>query len=177
MDLNLYLLFLLTTMVVVFAPGPTAIAIATQGAANGVRRALFGVFGVALANFIYFLLSATGVTSLILTTGTLFSIIKWLGVAYLMYLGLNTFFSKTGGIQLDQQKITDKNNKLFRQGLLVELANPKAILYFSALIPQFIDPSRPILLQMIIMSSTCFLVDLVSYSTYAYLGDTIAKDQ
>jgi threonine/homoserine/homoserine lactone efflux protein len=99
MELGIYLVFMLTTAVVILTPGPAAIAIAAQGAGNGHRRATFGVFGVAAANAVYFLLSATGIASLLIASSFIFGVIKWVGVAYLVYLGLSAIFSKTGGIQ------------------------------------------------------------------------------
>ncbi len=177
MDSGSYLLFLMMTIVVVFAPGPAAITIASQGAGNGHTKAISGVFGVASANFLYFMLSATGISSLILASANLFSIIKWLGVGYLIYLGSSAFFSKSGAIKLNSEDISKNRNRtnLFLQGLLVELSNPKALLYFSALLPQFIDPQRDIVTQIVIMSLTCFTIDIISYSTYASLGHFIAR--
>jgi len=175
MDTASYLLFLIMTVVVVFSPGPAAITIASQAAANGGKKALSGVFGVAIANFLYFMLSATGITTLILASATLFAVIKWLGVGYLIYLGCSALFSQAGAIKLNSEKPVKNKSKLFFQGLLVELSNPKALLYFSALLPQFIDPQRDILTQIVIMSLTCFSIDIISYTTYAYLGHIIAR--
>ncbi|HFB66627.1 MAG TPA: LysE family translocator [Aeromonadales bacterium] len=175
MDTASYLLFLMMTMVVVFAPGPAAITIASQAAGNGGKKAISGVFGVAVANFLYFMLSATGITSLILASANLFSLIKWLGVGYLIYLGSSALFSQAGAIKLNSEGPGKNGTNLFFQGLLVELSNPKALLYFSALLPQFIDPQRDILTQIVIMSLTCFTIDIISYSTYAYLGHIIAR--
>ncbi|MFK7843519.1 MAG: LysE family translocator [Sphingorhabdus sp.] len=172
MELGIYLVFMFTTAVVIFVPGPAAIAIAAQGAGNGHRRATFGVLGVAAANAVYFILSATGIASLLIASSFIFGVIKWVGVAYLVYLGLSAIFSKTGGIQFGTGK-TQSAVSLFGKGFIVEFANPKALLYFAAILPQFLDVSKPIMLQILIMGATTVVLDLVSYSLYAYAGDRL----
>ncbi len=174
MELSVYLLFLITTAVVVFTPGAAAIAVASQGATNGGRRALYGVIGVALANVVYFILSATGIASLIIASHTLFSIIKWVGVGYLVYLGLTAIFSKTGAINVCPDRQKSPRRTLFAKGFVIEFANPKALLYFAAILPQFLNTTLPILPQILIMGLTTVLLDLLSYSAYAYLGAHLA---
>lgn len=174
MELGIYLVFMFTTAVVIFVPGPAAIAIAAQGAGNGHRRATFGVFGVAAANAVYFILSATGIASLLIASSFIFGVIKWVGVAYLVYLGLSAIFSKTGGIQFATGK-RQSALSLFGKGFVVEFANPKALLYFAAILPQFLDVSKSIMPQILIMGGTTVLLDLISYSLYAYAGDRLTS--
>lgn len=174
MELGIYLIFFFTTAVVIFVPGPAAIAIAAQGAGNGHKRATFGVFGVAAANAVYFILSAMGIASLLIASTLIFGVIKWVGVAYLVYLGLTAIFSKTGGIQFPTGK-RQSAFSLFGKGFLVEFANPKALLYFAAILPQFLDVTRPIVPQILIMGGTTVALDLISYSLYAYVGDRLTS--
>jgi len=175
MDFDTYLIFLITTFVVVFSPGAAAIAVASQGSANGSRRAMFGVGGIAFANVIYFVLSATGIAAIILTSNLLFATIKWVGVGYLVYLGLIAIFSKSGAIKVKTGVARSSNSTLFAQGFVIELANPKALLYFSALLPQFLNTSQSILPQILIMGVTTLILDLCAYSIYAYLGERITR--
>ena len=175
MSLEVYIVFLLATIVVVFSPGPAAITVASQGASNGAKKSLFGVFGVASANVVYFFLSATGIASLIIASNTLFAIIKWIGVLYLLYLGFNALLSKNSVIKVDAKFSQAKLKKLFLQGFIVELANPKALLYFSALIPQFLDVDQSIYEQLLIMGITCFVIDCIAYGLYGFFGDRISK--
>lgn len=177
MSLELYLFFLVTTVMLIMVPGPAAITVATQGASHNSRNAFLGILGVATADALFFALSATGIATLILASNTLFSIIKWIGVAYLIYLGLSAIFSKAGGIRIDPQSKAVSNNKTFYQGLVVQLANPKALMYFSALLPQFIDPNEPIMLQMFIMGLTCFIADIIVYSVFSRMGAQLAREQ
>jgi homoserine/homoserine lactone efflux protein len=176
MAIETYIIFLLATIVVVVSPGPAAISVTTQGASQGFSKSLFGVSGVATANVFYFLLSATGIASLILASNFVFSIIKWVGVLYLIYLGLTAIFSRSSGLTISPEKANrESSGKLFSQGFIIELANPKALLYFSSLLPQFIDLNAPLILQMLIMGMSCLIVDLIAYSSYGYLGHRIAQ--
>ena len=175
MTVETYLIFLVTTMVVVFSPGAAAVAIAAQGATNGGRLALFGVSGVAAANVVYFVLSATGIASLVIASNLLFSLIKWVGVAYLVYLGATAIFSKAGAINIRPDRKKSSARVLFVKGFIIEFANPKALLYFAAILPQFLNTSLPILPQIALMGITTVFIDVFSYSAYAFLGDRIAR--
>ena len=175
MDFQAFLIFALTTAVVIFSPGPTAILMASQGAGNGLKRTLFGVFGITCATVIYFAMSATGIASLIVASHTLFQIIKWAGVVYLIYLGCSAIFSKSGGLAVHSKAPLRKRRTLFTHGFLIEFSNPKALLYFSAILPQFLDVGRPIAPQFLIMWVTAFLLQCVIYSGYAYLGERLIQ--
>lgn len=174
MDPTLFFLFVTTTIIVVFSPGPAAITVTSQGAGNGFLSAYFGIFGVAAANAVYFVLSATGIAALIIASHTLFTIIKWAGVAYLIYLGATAIFSKSGGLNV-RKGPKQAPRKLFLTGFIVEFANPKALLYFAAILPQFLDVSRPIWPQILMMGLANLIIDVVIYSAYAYLGHRLSK--
>lgn len=177
MDISLYSIFFVTTVMLILVPGPAAITVAAQGASHSSQRAFLGVLGVASADVLFFALSATGIASLILASNLMFSVIKWFGVAYLLYLGISALFSKSGVIKLSAERKESSRKKLFSQGLVVQLANPKALIYFTALLPQFIDPSKPVLFQILLMGASCLLADIVVYSVFSLLGDRIAKQQ
>lgn len=166
-----YLIFIVTTAVVCLTPGPAAILIVAQGMSNGFRRSYWAIAGIALANAIYFALSATGIAALIVASGTLFSIIKWIGVAYLIWLGISAMRSKASALTVTSDPGTAVHGlRAFWQAVVVELSNPKALLYFVALLPQFIDPARPIGMQMLVFGVTCIGLDLLAYSLYAWVG-------
>ncbi|HGG65590.1 MAG TPA: LysE family translocator [Rhodobacteraceae bacterium] len=175
MDIQTYLIYTLTTAIVIFSPGPTAILMASQGASNGLKPTLFGVFGITCATMIYYAMSATGIASLIVASYTLFQIIKWVGVAYLLYLGSSAIFSKSGGLVVKSGAPLRKRSSLFTHGFLVEFSNPKALLFFSAILPQFLNVEKPIAQQFFIMWATAFLLQWVIYSGYAYLGHRLVK--
>ncbi|MEM1051987.1 MAG: LysE family translocator [Pseudomonadota bacterium] len=174
MELSVFFIFALTTFVVVITPGPAAITIATQSSGNGVWRTQAAITGVAGANVVFFILSATGISASIIASETLFAIIKWVGVAYLSYLGLSALLNVGAGLQVGQADRTPVHT-LFAKGFLVEFANPKALLYFAAILPQFVDPTLPILPQFVIMGLATLVFDFAAYSAYAALGSSIAR--
>lgn len=173
MELQTFLLFAMTTALVNLSPGPTAILMASQGAGNGTKRALFALLGIYCATAIYYALSATGIASLIVASNTLFQFIKWAGVCYIFYLGLTALFSKSGGLVIQAGTPKRTPSALFTQGFLVEFSNPKALLYFSAILPQFLDLTKPIAMQFLIMWATSFVMQSMACSGYAYLGERL----
>jgi len=170
-SLSTLFLFIATTFVVVLSPGPAAIATTAEATANGFKRSLLVILGIASANLVYFILSATGIAALIIASNTLFSIIKWAGVAYLLYLGISAIVSKSGPMNVDPaKKRTGKLHRVFIKGFILEISNPKALLYFSALLPQFIDINQAIIPQIVIFAFICFILDFLCYAFYGYLG-------
>ncbi|WP_108812529.1 LysE family transporter [Sphingorhabdus sp. Alg231-15] len=176
MDFNTFLLFAGTTFVVVASPGPAAIAVTSQGSGNGVLRAQSGILGIAFANAVYFALSALGIASIIIASSLLFAVIKWAGVAYLIYLGVSAIMSKSGGLNIVEGR-RQSFKAMFARGFLVEFANPKALLYFAAILPQFLDLSSPVLPQILIMGLATAFLDIIIYSGYAWLGNGLAKSR
>lgn len=171
MNWDAYLIFVVTTAVVCLTPGPAALLIVAQGMSNGLRRSYWAVAGIALANAIYFALSATGIAALLVASSTLFSVIKWVGVAYLFYLGWSAIRSKSSALTVTgdaSQAVSGM--RAFWQAMVVELSNPKALLYFVALLPQFVNPAQPIGMQMLVFGVTCIVLDTMAYSLYAWLG-------
>jgi homoserine/homoserine lactone efflux protein len=171
MNWDTYLIFLVTTAVVCLTPGPAALLVVAQGISNGMRRSYWAVAGIAFANALYFGLSATGIAALIVASSTLFSLIKWIGVAYLFYLGITAMRSKASALTVTADAghaVTGM--RAFWQAVVVELSNPKALLYFVALLPQFIDPAQPVGMQLLVFGITTIALDTVSYSLYAWLG-------
>lgn len=177
MNIELYLFFFVTTVMLILVPGPAAITVAKQGAFNNTKLTFLSVLGVASADVLFFVLSATGVASLIVASNFVFSVIKWFGVVYLIFLGVSAIFSKAGAINIDVQIIKTNSTKAFSQGLVIQLANPKALMYFAALLPQFIDPNEPIVFQMLLMGVTCFLADVIVYSMFGRMGAQLARKQ
>lgn len=174
-DLHLYFVFLITTLMLVIVPGPSAMTAAAQGANHRAGQAFIGVLGIASGDAIFFALSATGIASLIVASSLLFTVIKWAGIVYLLYLGLTALFSRAGMIRITPSSVPAKRSRLFYQGLVVQLSNPKALMYFSALLPQFIDPAEPVMQQMLLMGGSLVLADIVVYSLFSHMGDRMAR--
>ena len=104
----------------------------------------------------------------------MFSAIKWIGVGYLVWLGLNALFASAGRLRVGHGRRA-RASALFLQGAIIEFANPKALLYFAAILPQFLDVEAAILPQVLVMGATTFLIDVTSYSAYACLGARLTR--
>jgi len=171
LSLEVLLLFSVTTFFVVLAPGPAALAVAAEAASNGFRRSIFVILGVAIANVVFFTLSALGIGTIIAASESLFLLVKWIGVAYLFYLGMGALLGSSSAltIQPSLQKPVHAY-KVFLRGFIIELSNPKALFYFIALLPQFINTDYPITPQILILIAITMAFDFICYSLYGYLG-------
>lgn len=169
--LDTLILFLTATFVVVLSPGPAAIAVTAESASNGFKSSVWVILGIAIANVVFFVLSATGIAGLLIASHSLFSVIKWIGVAYLLYLGLSAIFGDAGPLKINKSNSAKARwYKVFLKGFILEISNPKALLYFSALLPQFIDIANPIIPQLAILCLITLFIDLFCYFLYGYLG-------
>src|SRR5258708_37365970 len=134
-------LFLLAALGLLLFPGPAVLYIITRSVAQGRRAGLASVLGVELASLTHAVAAALGLSALLLTSALAFSVVKYLGAAYLIYLGVRTLLLREERQQTPVQG--SKNfSQLFAQGFLVNLLNPKTALFFYAFLPQFVDPTR-----------------------------------
>ena len=175
MDFHLFLTFCTVTALIILSPGACAILVASKVTAFGLRGALV-IGGFNLSAVAYFTLSALGLTAIIVSSQQMFLWIKWIGVAYLLYLAFMAIFTKSGGLVVKRE--TGKQQSpasLISQGFLIEFSNPKAWLYFAAVLPPFIDPSRPLITQVIIMIAATIVMQWIIYMGYALLADGIVK--
>jgi threonine/homoserine/homoserine lactone efflux protein len=173
MSFESFLIFFFTTMIIVLSPGPAVLIVVSTAVSNSLKQAIWVIVGIAVADMTYFVLSALGIVALILASDVLFTTIKWAGVAYLTYLGLRTLFSSSNLTRVKTKQ--EKNKKFlhfFVSGYILEISNPKALLYFSALLPQFIDVSEPLIQQLLVLGAAVFVLDIICYSLYAYLGSS-----
>ncbi len=174
MSLESIVTFFLITVVATATPGPTMLYIASCGLSHGYKGYLPALLGVLVADFIYFLLTITGLSVILLVSYELFYLIKWLGVAYLIYLGVRLIFSNYSN---DNKKNILAHQIVFRhaflKGFFIHLANPKTILFFGALLPQFIDVEKPVLLQMVIIGFILVLTQAIISVVYGAMGNRI----
>jgi threonine/homoserine/homoserine lactone efflux protein len=173
-----WLLFLVTEMALSLSPGPAVFYVASQGARGGLRRALPAAAGILTANGIYFILSATSLGALIAASGRFFNVIKWLGAVYLIYLGVRALWAAGPGHAqaLDQPALreTGDRRRVYMGALTLQSANPKALLFFIALLPQFIDPHLAVVPQMAILAATSMIPEFFILSGYGWLAHRAA---
>ncbi len=156
MTLETYLIYL-GVLAAFFAtpPDTSQLLIISNSLRHGLRRSLATIAGDLSANAIQMTLAAFGLTAIIATSANALVIVKWLGVAYLFWIGLKLILSRpdTANVQ------AAKGGRLFRQGFITSSANPYAVVFFGALFPQFIDSAASILPQLVILGLTYLVVD------------------
>ncbi|MEL6979605.1 MAG: LysE family transporter [Pseudomonadota bacterium] len=159
MSAELYLAYLATVAVFFLSPpGPSQTLMIANSLRYGVRRCRATVAGDLSANALQMSAAAFGLAAVIAASAEALTIVKWLGVAYLVYVGLKTFFAPP--LDLSQAEASAPGGAaLFRQAFLTSAANPKAVVFFAALFPQFIDPSLAIWPQLLILGLTYLFVD------------------
>jgi homoserine/homoserine lactone efflux protein len=167
--MNTWLNFALVALVVTLVPGPAFIVVLTTALRRGFKPGAYATAGIVIGDAVYFFLTAVGLGSLLATSFWTFTIIKWLGIVYLVCLGLRSlFFPGNSLIAADGRSVTGRSS--FVTALTVQLANPKLLLFLAALLPQFLDPTRPIALQLAVLGPIFMLSDTVIYLLLSLLA-------
>jgi homoserine/homoserine lactone efflux protein len=179
MHWEILLAFAATNLVFAFSPGPAVLLTVSHGVRGGVRDAAKVALGVQAGNGVYFALSALGLGAVLQASEALFHAIKWIGAAYLVFLGVRTWRNARRNAQAGAVPGAS-GNRPFAQAVLTQLANPKAVLFFGALMPQFIDPASPLLPQYLAFGLICFVTEvpvLVGYGWLAAQGGRLSRSE
>jgi len=166
-----WLLFVMTEAVLSLTPGPAVLYVLSQGLRQGAGKSVWASGGILSANAVYFALSATSLGAIIVASYKVFFLIKWAGAAYLIYLGLRSFLSKSSLLPLPEASLRPATgSRILRDGFFLQGANPKALLFFTAILPQFIDPRQPVALQILILGASSILVEFIILFVYGQLA-------
>ena len=167
MSLQTWLTFCVTETVLCFIPGPAVLFVVSVALARGTRPGLAAATGILIANAFYFALSATGVAAAILASSELFTALRWLGTAYLVWLGLRMLFARRDAAAVAAPAAVQRS---LLRGVIVQGANPKALLFFIALLPQFIDAASSVGLQIFVLGISSVVIEFVVLSLYVVLA-------
>lgn len=164
MALDTWLIYLLASIGLSLTPGPNSLLALSHGALYGARRTLFTIIGGVFGFSALIALAMFGLSALLQASASLLNVLKWLGGAYLVWLGIQLWRSPGLHLELTGQGARLGNAGLFRHGLLSAMANPKVLLFYGAFLPQFIDPQRGLFSQFVVMAATFASVEfLVEY--------------
>ncbi len=162
-------LFILTSLVILVIPGPAVLYIITRSISQGRAAGIASVAGVNLAAFTYTVAAAFGLTAILMTSVVAFNIVKYAGAAYLIYLGIKQLISKTKLEPTDLKP--DSLLRIFGQGYMVNLLNPKMAFFTFAFLPQFVDPSHgSTIMQILLLGGLFALMAMISDGAYALLA-------
>lgn len=170
MDLPLWATFALTMFVLSITPGPAVLLVITQAMSRGFRAGMGAAMGVQVGNAVYFFISAAGLGAALATSPIAFNVIRYAGATYLVFLGVRTILSARTSLSLEQRPKPALWNSGFAQAFVKQLANPKSILSFGSLLPQFIHPERDAVTQFTVYGLTCVVVEVPVLAVYAWLG-------
>lgn len=167
-------LFLPAALGLLFIPGPAVLYVMTRSVDQGRRVGAISALGIGAADLVHTTAAAFGLSALLLTSALAFTVVKYLGAAYLIYLGIRTLLRRE---EPHRPGRTEPKTlpRMFFQGMAVELLNPKTALFFFAFLPQFVDPARgTVALQFLLFGSLYVVLGLCSLSLYGLLAGTLA---
>lgn len=162
METDIWLIYLLAAIGLSLSPGPNGLLALTHGALHGRRMALYTVTGGCVGFVTIIALSMFGIGALLQASLVWLTILKWAGGAYLVWLGIQVWRSPPIGIDISRRPEARSGWSLFSQGALSAITNPKAILFFAAFLPQFIDPHRSLVVQFVVMAGTFAVTEFVT---------------
>jgi homoserine/homoserine lactone efflux protein len=175
MSYQVWFAYMLACWVISISPGAGAIASMSSGLNYGFRRGYWNAIGLQLALLVQIAIVAAGVGVLFATTPLAFFVVKWFGVLYLLYLAYIQWTTKTQSIDIPTEQPTKSIPKLILYGFIVNISNPKAIVFLLAVLPQFLDLSKPQWIQYVIMAATMITIDLIVMAGYTGLAAKVLR--
>lgn len=173
---NTYGLYVATEAALSLSPGPAVMLVIACGIARGARKSIFAALGILSANAIYFALSATALGTLLASFERFFLAVKWAGAAYLVYLGVAALAGRPSPITVSNGGAGDASRRaIYLSGLTLQLANPKTLIFFIAILPQFVDPRLAIGPQMLWLAAGSIVPEFFILAGYGWLGSRSAR--
>ncbi len=168
MSVEVWLAFFVACWLISVSPGAGAISCMAAGLRFGLARAMWNIVGLILGIMFVLTIVAVGLGALLAASAIAFDVVKWLGVAYLIWLGVQQWRAPVHAIDAGQaaRDLSTSPRQLVLRGFLVNATNPKGIVFMLAVLPQFIDPARPQLVQYVICGATLVFTDLVVMTGY-----------
>ncbi|MDC5237164.1 LysE family transporter [Acinetobacter baumannii] len=175
MSLQVWFAYMLACWVISISPGAGAIASMSSGLNYGFRHGYWNAIGLQIALLIQIMIVAAGVGVLFATTPLAFQAVKWFGVAYLLYLAYLQWTAPVKDIEIQHEKKDKSVSALLLNGFVVNISNPKAIVFLLAVLPQFLDLSKPQWIQYLIMAVTMVTIDLIVMAGYTGLASKVLR--
>jgi len=173
MSLEMWIAFVIAAMIVLIMPGPTILLVISQAISHGRGAVIPLVAGVTLGDFTAMTLSLLGLGAILATSATLFSILKFIGAAYLVYLGIRLWRSDPEKHKISFTASKPSNSSLLKGTFIVTALNPKSIAFFVVFMPQFINPNNQALPQLVILGTTFLLLATINAALYGFFAGHI----
>ncbi|MBV8562043.1 MAG: LysE family translocator, partial [Actinobacteria bacterium] len=173
-SLSTYALFLATGMALLAIPGPAVLYVVTRSIEMGRSGGIASVAGITTGTIVHVTLATVGLSSLILASTIAFDAVRYVGAAYLIFLGVRRLLTRHDE-EVEQEAVPRTRRRAYTQGVIVNLTNPKTIVFIFAFIPQFVDPhARHVWLQVLIFGLSFACLGFLSDSCYAFAAGSIA---
>jgi len=173
MTLEVWFAFISVVFIFAIIPGPTVILVVGQAITHGKKSVIPLVSGVLLGDFVAMTLSLIGLGAVLATSATLFLVLKWFGVGYLIYLGVKAWREEPNMASATCASSGVSNGAMFKSSFLVTALNPKDIVFFVAFLPQFVDPAADVLFQLVILMFTFLGIVLFTISSFALFAGVV----
>ncbi|MEJ8473361.1 LysE family translocator [Roseibium algae] len=167
MTIETWAAFAIASLILTMTPGPSILLGVVHALKFGVRRTTFTALGDITANMLQMLIVAIGLGVVIAHSPMTFQAIKWSGVATLAYMSAKMMFGRQAPVEMTEQGLNVSRAQLYSEGFMVAFCNPKALVFFTAFFPQFLDPAEPIWSQLALMCPTMAILDFTLVMTYA----------
>ena len=174
MTIEIWLAYISAVLILMITPGPSQLLMLSNSLGSGFRRSTATAAGDLSANAIQMTVASVGLVSVLYASQYTFTVIKWLGVAYLVYMGVR-LIKRTQPEHVIEQEQTKSIKTLYMQGFITSASNPKAIIFFAALFPQFLNPNELVAGQLFILGLTYLTIDGIFLSVYGSFADWIAQ--
>ena len=161
MTLATWLLFCVTEAALCIIPGPAVLLVLSTALRRGLPSATRATAGILTGNTMYFALSATGIAAVIVASHLVFSALKWAGAAYLVWLGLRMLLARAGSHGAGALRPAANSERVFVRAFIVQAANPKALVFFIALLPQFINPAGSVPQQILLLGLSSVVIEFM----------------
>jgi threonine/homoserine/homoserine lactone efflux protein len=175
MSFDHWLAFAAATAVLLVIPGPTVLLVISYALGHGRRAALRTVIGVAGGDFTAMTASLLGLGALLATSAALFTALKWVGAAYLIYLGYKLWRAPVGDLGAGPAAVETSTRRIILHAYAVTALNPKGIIFFVAFLPQFLDSAQPLLPQLAIMEATFLVLATLNATLYAVMASAARR--
>ncbi|WP_299781331.1 LysE family translocator [uncultured Roseobacter sp.] len=159
MSFDIWALYVTTVFLFMLTPGPSHLLMLSNSMTHGFRPSIATAIGDLSANALQMLAAGLGLAAIIVASQHALTVIKWMGVAYLLWMGIRMWRTAGKGSRSMKSNISASPRKLWLQGFVTSAANPKAVVFFAALFPQFITADQPFFLQLFILSATYIAID------------------
>ncbi|NOH64949.1 homoserine/homoserine lactone efflux protein [Vibrio coralliilyticus] len=174
MDMHVWLAYVVTAVVFSLAPGSGTVNSISNGLSYGTRKSLAAIAGLQIGLTLHIILVGAGIGALVAQSATAFTVIKWVGAAYLVWLGIQKWRDKSG-LATHTEGEALSGTKLMSNAVLINLTNPKSIVFLVALFPQFIDPAKDQLTQLAVLGVTTVVIDSIVMLGYTSLAAQMGR--